>query len=56
LRQFEMVMDQLVRVGEQLSDLAVAAVVQKKTRGRTGTNRGGATAGGRPDDAADAGL
>jgi hypothetical protein len=39
LRQFETVVDQLVRVGEQLSDLAVAETVQKKTHGGTGTNR-----------------
>ena len=31
LRQFETVVDQLVGVGEALSDLAVAEVVQKKT-------------------------
>jgi hypothetical protein len=31
LRQFETVVDRLVLVGEQLSDLAVAEVVQKKT-------------------------
>jgi hypothetical protein len=37
LRQFEVVVDQLVGVGEQLSDLAVAEVVQKKTPGGTGT-------------------
>jgi hypothetical protein len=30
LREFETVVDQLVRVGEQLSDLAVAEVAQKK--------------------------
>src|SRR5437667_7007042 len=30
MREFETVVDQLVRVGEQLSDLAVAEVVQKK--------------------------
>jgi hypothetical protein len=30
MRQFERVVDQLVRVGEQLGDLAVAEVVQKK--------------------------
>src|ERR1700719_3489795 len=30
MRQFETVVDRLVRVGEQLSDLAVAEVVQKK--------------------------
>lgn len=33
LRQFEGVVEQLVRVGEQLGDLAVAEVVQKKTSG-----------------------
>ena len=37
MRQFESVVDQLVRVGEQLSDLAVAEVTQKKTNGGTGT-------------------
>lgn len=45
MREFEKVVDQLVRVGEQLSDLAVAEVVQKKTPGGTGTNRRGAAAG-----------
>jgi hypothetical protein len=45
MRQFESVVDQLVRVGEQLSDLAVAEAVQKKTSGRTGTNRRGASPG-----------
>jgi len=39
MRQFEGVVDQLIRVGEQLSDLAVADVVQKKTPGGTGANR-----------------
>ena len=39
MREFETVVDQLVRLGEQLSDLAVAEVVQKKTPGGTGTNR-----------------
>ena len=39
MRRFETVVNQLVRVGEQLSDLAVAEVVQKKTPGGTGTNR-----------------
>ena len=38
MRQFEGVVDQLVRVGEQLSDLAVAEVTQKKTAGGTGAN------------------
>jgi hypothetical protein len=45
MRQFESVVDQLVRVGEQFSDLAVAEAVQKKTSGRTGTNRRGASPG-----------
>ena len=39
MREFENVVDQLVRVGEQLSDLAVAEVVQKKTPGGVGTKR-----------------
>jgi hypothetical protein len=39
MRQFEHVVDQLVRVGEQLSDLAVAQAAQKKTSGGTGTKR-----------------
>jgi hypothetical protein len=39
MRQFESVVDQLVRVGEQLGDLAVAQVVQKKTPGGAGTKR-----------------
>ena len=39
MRQFENVVDQLVRVGEQLGDLAVAEVVQKKTPGGTGAKR-----------------
>ena len=39
MRQFERVVDQLVHVGEQLGDLAVAEVVQKKTPGGAGTNR-----------------
>ena len=53
-RQFETVVDQLVRVGEQLSDLAVAETVQKETHGGTGTNRRGASFGrrnGNPTDA-----
>ena len=53
LRQFETVVDGLVQVGEQLSDLAVAEVVQKKTAGGTGTSRRGASPGrrsGRPTD------
>ena len=39
MREFERVVDQLVRVGEELGALAVAEVVQKKTPGRTGTKR-----------------
>jgi len=39
MREFETVVDGLVQVGEQLSDLAVAEVVQKKTAGGTGTSR-----------------
>lgn len=39
MRQFDQVVDQLVQVGEQLSELAVAEAVQKKTAGRTGTKR-----------------
>jgi Family of unknown function (DUF6788) len=53
MRQFQSVVDQLVGVGEQLSDLAVAEVAQKKTTGGTGTERRGAPArrraGGAPD-------
>lgn len=45
MRQFENVVDQLVRVGEQLGDLAVAEVVQKKTHGGTGAKRRGASSG-----------
>jgi hypothetical protein len=45
MRQFETVVDQLVRVGEQLGDLAVAEVEQKKTPGGTGTGRRGASSG-----------
>jgi hypothetical protein len=43
MRQFETVVDGLVQVGEQLSDLAVAEVAQKKTSGGTGTSRRGAS-------------
>jgi hypothetical protein len=49
MRQFETVVDGLVQVGEQLSDLAVAEVVQKKTSGGTGTSRRGASPRRRPD-------
>jgi hypothetical protein len=45
MREFEGVVDQLVRVGEQLGDLALAQVVQKKTRGGTGAKRRGASPG-----------
>ncbi|SRR6266436_4606402 len=45
MRDFETVVDQLVRVGEQLGDLAVAEVVQKKTPGGTGAKRRGASPG-----------
>jgi len=45
LREFETVMNQLVRLGEQLGDLAVAEVVQKKTPGGTGAKRRGASSG-----------
>src|SRR6516225_114548 len=48
MRQFETVVDGLVRVGEQLSDLAVAEVVQKKTPGGIGTGRRGASPRHRP--------
>ncbi len=54
MRQFEGVVDQLVRLGEQLGDLAVAEVVQKKTAGGTGAKRRGASSGqghGQPADA-----
>jgi len=45
MREFEGVVDQLVRVGEQLGDLALAQVVQKKTPGATRASRRGASAG-----------
>jgi hypothetical protein len=54
MRQFEGVIDQLVRLGEQLGDLAVAEIVQKKTLGGTGAKRRGASSGhghGQPADA-----
>ena len=54
MRQFETVVDGLVRVGEQLSDLAVAEVVQKKTPGGTGTSHRGAAPRRRPGRPADA--
>jgi hypothetical protein len=54
MRQFESVVDQLVRLGEQLGDLAVAEVVQKKTPGGTGAKRRGASPGHRHGQPADA--
>lgn len=45
LRQFETVVGQLVAVGEELSDLAVSEVVQKKTGSGAGTSRRGAASG-----------
>jgi hypothetical protein len=54
MRQFETVVDGLVRVGEQLSDLAVAEVVPKKTPGGAGTSRRGASPRRRPGHPADA--
>ena len=53
MREFEKVVDQLVRVGEQLSDLAVAEVVQKKTAGGVGTKRRSAPSGHRAGEPAD---
>jgi hypothetical protein len=54
MRQFEQVVDQLVRVGEELGDLAVAEAEQKKTPGGTRTERGGAAAGHSPGEPAGA--
>jgi hypothetical protein len=54
MRQFEGLVDQLVRLGEQLGDLAVAEVVQKKTAGGTGAKRRGASSGHGPGQPADA--
>jgi len=45
MRQFESVVDQLVRVGEQLGDLEVAEVAQKKTAGGAGAKRRSAPSG-----------
>jgi hypothetical protein len=53
MRTFETVMDQLVRVGEQLGDLAVAEVVQQKTAGGTGAKRRGAASGRSPGEPAE---
>jgi|SRR5882762_8111796 len=53
MREFETIVNQLVGVGEQLGDLAVAEVVQKKTPGGTGAKRRGSSfgqgAGGKTD-------
>ena len=54
MRQFETTVDQLVRVGEELGDLAVAEVVQKKTHGGTGAKRRGASSGRRAGGPTDA--
>jgi hypothetical protein len=54
MRQFEHVVDQLVGVGEELGDLAVAEAVQKKTPGGTGAKRRGASSGHGPGEPADA--
>ena len=56
MRQFETVVDGLVQVGEELSDLAVAEVVQKKTAGGTGTSRRGASPRRRSSRPTDTGL
>jgi hypothetical protein len=54
MRQFENVVDQLVRLAEQLGDLAVAEVVQKKTSGGTGAKHRGTSPGRGPGHQADA--
>src|SRR5438270_12299442 len=54
MREFETVVSQLVRVGDELSDLAVAEVVQKKTPGGTGTDRRGPPPGRRAGGQTDA--
>ena len=56
MREFETVVDGLVQVGEQLSDLAVAEVVQKKTAGGTGASRRGASPRRRAGRSTDPGL
>ena len=56
MRKFETVVDGLVQVGEQLSDLAVAEVVQKKTAGGTGTSRRSASPRRRAGRSTDPGL
>src|SRR5438552_13366844 len=56
MREFETVVNQLVRVGEQIGDLAVAEVVQKKTPGGTRAKRRGAPPGHGPGEQANAGF
>lgn len=52
MRQFEQVVSALVHLGEQLSDLAVAEHVEKKTRSGTGTSRRSPSPGRRPGQSA----
>jgi hypothetical protein len=52
MREFERVVDQLVRVGEVLGEVAVAEVAQKKTLGGTGAKRRGAASGHGPGESA----
>ena len=54
MRQFETVVEQLVRLGEQLGDLAVAEVGQNKTAGGTGATRRGPSPGHSPGEPTDA--
>ena len=56
MRQFVTVVDGLVQVGEELSDLAVAEAVQKKTAGGIGTSRRGASPRRRSGRSTDTGL
>ena len=56
MRQFETVVDGLVHVGEELSDLAVAEAVQKKTAAGIGTSRRGASPRRRSERSTDTGL
>ena len=53
MREFERVVDQLVRLGEELGELAVAEVVQKKTPGGVGAKRRSATSGHGPGERAE---
>ena len=52
-REFERVVDQLVRVGEAFGELAVVEVVPKKTTGGTGAKRRGAASGPGPGEPAE---